>query len=372
MRKACWLVCCAVLAICGVARAQDVVGDWQGKLPIEKNSRIVLKFARECAALHGWFVRVDQYADTFPFNAVSLVGQELRFAAPYLETSFQGTLSADGKSIGGTWTQAGKSYPVTFAAVAADAVWKFEKSGQDKPMVATADPAFEVATIRPSAPGGGGLRFVQRNRRFEAHNASVGSLVRYAYRLRDRVIEGAPAWFNEARFDVVAEPDVDGVPSEDQSRVMVRKLLADRFQMKSHVIQKTFPIYALTVSKNAPKITQSAKTNYEHGHIVTRQTPDGDMMAQFLNTSMREFADLLSGFIPDRQVVDETGLKGDYDFTLTVPMWAVQGGPSGGEATSPADAIVHATQVQLGLGLVRKERPLDVLVIDGLEKPSEN
>ena len=94
------------------------------------------------------------------------------------------------------------------------------------------------------------------------------------------------------------------------------------------------------------------------------------MMAHYVGFSMPMFADNLMGFIQDRQIVDETGMTGHFEFTIAISASVLQGGPAGPD-DNRADAVRPAIQ-SLGFRLVPKKEPLDFIVIDHLEKPSAN
>ena len=349
--------------------AQAVLGTWQGALPIAENPRIVLKISKaDDGALRGVFYRIDQYPDSLPLSSVSFQAPELSIVSMIQDTSYRGKLSADGKSITGTWIQNKQSYPLTFAAAAAaDTLWTYGNSPVMAPMSLGSDPAFEVATIKPSPPGAGGRSGSGHTRIFSAKNATVDNLLKIAYQVRDRQVEGAPAWMNETKFDIEGIPDVPGLPNDDQVRVMLRKLLADRFQLKMHTVQKTFPVYALTMEKNSLKPVKSDSALHRFAGIMTRQLPDGQMLGAFVYMRMPEFADVLMNFIPDRQIVDETGLQGPYDINLTVPASVLQSSDDNEKAVAFMEALKPA-----GFKLVPKQAPLKVIVIDRLEKPSAN
>jgi uncharacterized protein (TIGR03435 family) len=137
-------------------------------------------------------------------------------------------------------------------------------------------------------------------------------------------------------------------------------------------VEKVFPVYVLVVDKAAPQVTRSDPGDDSHGHIITKAQPDGQMLAQFVHESMPEFADILMNFIPERQIVDETGLSGRFNFALTVPTAAVGGGNGPGtDDGDPVNAFFRAVQ-SLGFKLVPKKEPLQVLVVDRLEQPSAN
>jgi uncharacterized protein (TIGR03435 family) len=230
-----------------------------------------------------------------------------------------------------------------------------------------ADPVFEVATIKPSPPDAGPRSGSGHTRIFSAKNATVDNLLEIAYQVRDRQIEGAPAWMSEAKFDIEGIPDVPGSPNDDQVRVMLKKLLADRFQLRIHTVQKSFPVYALTIEKDAPKLVKSDPAVNSFAHIMPKQQPDGQMLVQFVHDRMPEFADILMNFIPERQIVDETGLKGPYDFMLTIPASVLQSTDDNERAIAFMEALKP-----LGFKLVPKRERVEVIVIDRLEKPSAN
>jgi uncharacterized protein (TIGR03435 family) len=121
------------------------------------------------------------------------------------------------------------------------------------PLCLYAQPAFEVASIRPAAPGarGGGLEITPGGR-FSTTNSSLRELLKYAYQVRDFQITQPPAWFDSQRYDVLARAETE--VSEESIRLMLQSLLADRFQLKLHRESKEMQAYLLTVSKNGAKI----------------------------------------------------------------------------------------------------------------------
>jgi len=151
---------------------------------------------------------------------------------------------------------------------------------------------------------------------------------------------------------------------------MLRKLLADRFQLKTHSIQKIFPVYALTISDSASKLSKSDPSANNHGNLAIHQSADGQTLIQCIHMSMPELVDLLMNFIGDRQIVDETGLTGNFDFPMTV-LTRVLGGDHGTDDNDKAAAFIRAVE-PLGFGLVPKKESLAVIVIDHVEKPSPN
>jgi uncharacterized protein (TIGR03435 family) len=286
------------------------------------------------------------------------------------DISYRGTLSADNRSITGVWTRDDQSYPLTLVLATPETLWTYSGPAPIPPMAATADPAFEVATIKPSRGGDNGSFCGFRALRFKAENASVTDLIKFAYKVRDRQIDGGPPWINEDKFDIAAETDTPGQPSDDQKRSMVRKLLADRFSLKVQVEQMEFPVYALTVVKSPPEVTAGNPPETIRGNIYVTDGADGQTAVQFINYTMPEFADILMNLIQDRQIVDETGLMGRFNLVLKIPTntFYERQGP---DDVDRATAYLIAVQ-SLGFKLVKKRSPLEVIVINHLEKPSAN
>jgi uncharacterized protein (TIGR03435 family) len=239
------------------------------------------------------------------------------------------------------------------------------------PMAADANPAFEVATIKPSRPDENGVIFNLRARQFKSSDTSAKELIKIAYNVRGRQVLGGPSWLEDLKFDVVAEPDTEGLPSEAQSRVMVRKLLEDRFHLKVHTGEQTFSVLAATIDKNSPALIRSDPKANDNGSISGKQAPDGQMLLQFKGTTIPEFIGLIMNFFQDRQLVDETGLTGLYDITLTVSAGAFQNAPGSGPEDDRGNALIQAAQ-RLGFKFVPKKEPLPVIVVDHIEMPSEN
>jgi uncharacterized protein (TIGR03435 family) len=165
-----------------------------------------------------------------------------------------------------------------------------------------------------------------------------------------------------------------GQPSLPQMRVMVQKLLADRVQLKFHYEKKEMPAYAITVAKGGLKLTKNEsnpKGNPGYG--------GGPAGMRVVNSTIEEFIGFVLNDSLEMPVVDQTGLgRARFDFILKYTPDSLQGGgPKGGaepQAASPdaAPDIFTAMQQQLGLKLESTKTLVDVMVIDKVEKPSEN
>jgi uncharacterized protein (TIGR03435 family) len=241
-------------------------------------------------------------------------------------------------------------------------------------MAATFDPAFEVATIKPARPDEQGKGFGIRGRRFSTINTSLNDLIAFSYGLHARQITGGPAWAESDRFDIVAEPDGEGQPSEKQWKTMVQKLLADRFQLVFHHDKKDLSVYTILVAKTGPKLTKSTRDPNGLPGLGLRGL--GALVVS--NGTIADFASLMGNTALDRPVVDQTGLPGRYDFTLN---WTPDESqfasfgvkiPPPPATTEPPPDLFTAIQQQLGLKLDAVKAPTDVLVLDHVAKPSEN
>ncbi len=291
-------------------------------------------------------------------------------------------------------------------------------------------PAFEVATIKPAPPMGMGRIMVgtrggpgtQDPGRFTCSNCNLSMLISTAYDINYIQISG-PSWMDSQRFDVVAK--VPQGATKAQFRVMMQNLLIERFKLAVHHDTKDMLIYELSVTKNGPKLKDSAGPADQldgpgrgpappppprGGPEGTVQLPEGRFPVMMMNPrgsrwrlvdeSMAEFAKALQGMV-GRPVNDATGLKGKYDFELSFsgmpggmllgrgpmppPPPGGAGGPGGPgiaggagspDASTPDDSgptLISAIQEQLGLKLESKKGPVDLLVIDHIEKtPTEN
>ena len=357
-----------MMALASALDAQAILGTWQGTAPLGGPQRIVVKITKtEEDSLRGTLTLVDRNATANPIPSVKYTAPDLTLELGNI--SYHGKLNADGKSIEGTWALGTQTSPVTLDLTTPETVWTYAGPAPLPPMAATADPAFEVATIKPSPPAGGGVMFTLRARKFQAKNCSAKELIKIAYNVRGRQVIGGPGWIEDTKFDVEAEPDIPGVPSEEQTRTMVRKLVEERFGLKAHMEQREFQVYAMVVDKNSAKLVKSDATANDSMNVYSKQGADGDIALQFVNTSMVDFAGLMMNFIQTHQIVDETGLTGMYDFTISFPASALR--PPQGPEDVPDPAFVQAIQ-PLGLKFVLKKQPLKVVLVDHLDSPSAN
>lgn len=234
-----------------------------------------------------------------------------------------------------------------------------------KMMARDADPDWEAVTVRPSDPDTKDDPFIIVGRHLTMENRSVENLLLLGYGVQKSQIAGAPEWVKTAHFDVDGVPDVEGQPDTAQMQSLMRKLLAERFGLKMHMEQQVLPVYALTVMKGGVKLAESkGDPNGSPDERLLRN--GGEQTIQMVNANMKDLALML--FSLDRPVVDQTGLKGRYDFQLRYTFDELRAAPDANTAPSAFTAV----QEQLGLKLEPVKAMAEVLVIDKVERPGAN
>jgi uncharacterized protein (TIGR03435 family) len=237
---------------------------------------------------------------------------------------------------------------------------------------------FEVASIKPTSPDVRGRWIkMQSVHQFEAKNHAVRTLVAAAYNVSPQAISGGPAWIDSDRFDILAKAPGEVRPNLDEQMKMLRNLLADRFKLTFHRAPKELSFYALTVAKSGSKLKEST--------VSPDASPEGPPPLIFVlspqgvslpgrNATMAELASVMQRAALDRPVVDKTGLSGRFDFNLEFTPDETQfgGGAPKESADSTKPGLFAAMQQQLGLRLEATKGPVEVLVIDRVERPSEN
>ena len=233
-------------------------------------------------------------------------------------------------------------------------------------MAADADPDWEVVAVRPTDPNGHGGG-VHSGREVAVDGQTVQRMLLFGCGLHPRQLVNAPAWTATERWDVKGIPDVPGKPGLRQMQVLVCKVLRERFGLVSHTERRDMAVYALTQAKGGPKM---GKSSGDPNGLPSdnEQENDGQMILRVKNISMGEMA-LLMRFYLDRPVVDQTGLKGRFDFQLR---WTTDEALAGGMNNTVAPGIFTAMQEQLGLKLEPLKTKIDVMVIDKVERPGAN
>lgn len=362
------------------AAATGIVGTWQGTLhlPNGRDLRTVLKVTKdEKGALKGMFYSIDQSGQGIATNSISFEGGTLKYAIDFISLKYEGKMSADGNSISGTSTQGPGSLALVFERATPETEWAMPAPPPKIPaMAADAHPTFEVATIKPAKPDEQGKALMVRGTEFQTVNFTLAELIKFAYDMQDKQIVGAPDWVSTDKFDIDAKPDVPGTPNGEQLHEMVRKMLADRFALKFHKDQKEMGAYVLTVGKDGPKAMKQ-NTGNPNGLPGLFFGPIGTL--HVMNATMQNFTNLMQSAVLDRPVVDQTGLEGRWDFTLT---WTpdesqfaglgVKIPPPAADDTNAAPPLFTAIQEQLDLKLEAQRTQVPVLVVDHVAPPTPN
>jgi uncharacterized protein (TIGR03435 family) len=245
------------------------------------------------------------------------------------------------------------------------------------PCVAGARATFDVSTVKASQTSSHSSSMRSMADSLTATGA-LRLMIMNAYGLRDFQITGGPDWVNTATWEVAAkiDPPDKAPPKADPAydafnarrSQRLQSLLADRFGLKCHMVTKELPVYELVLAKGGSKLKETTAEEGKRGS-TNIHGQDHKSTGTFTGITTKALAATLSGET-GRTVVDKTGLTASYDFTLT---WASDDQPTAADAdTASGPTIFTALQEQLGLKLESSKGPVEVLVIDSVEKPGEN
>ncbi|HXS93144.1 MAG TPA: TIGR03435 family protein [Candidatus Limnocylindrales bacterium] len=241
-----------------------------------------------------------------------------------------------------------------------------------------ARPRFDVASVKPSEEKGSMYVRVLPGGHVVA-NAPARLILMNAYGVQFSQLAGAPDWLSTETWSVDAR--AEGDPTRDDLMLMLQSVLEDRFHLKAHHENREMPVYALTVARNGPKLAPPKEgacatpvplrpelSAPPCGRVRISMSPDG-VLLEGGSAAMAELARVLA--IPlGRPVVDRTGLSGTYDIRLQVSEEKTGATPL--PADVPGYAIFTNIQEQLGLKLVADKAPVDMLVIDRIDRPTAN
>lgn len=241
-------------------------------------------------------------------------------------------------------------------------------------MAANAPTVFEVATIKLSNPDAPGRLFTFRGRQMLTVNTTLSSLITFAYDLHPKQIVGGPEWADTQKYDVTGQPEAPGVPNLTQMRGMIRQLLTDRFKLAFHREQRDLSVYSIVVAPGGHKLTKNDTNPNGLPGLLFR----GLGILPGTNATMGDLAGVLQSAVLDRPVVDKTGLQGRWDFQLRWTPDESQFASMGVRVPPPTNdpnappGLFTALPEQLGLKMDPGRAPVEVVVIDTVEKPSEN
>jgi bla regulator protein blaR1 len=270
---------------------------------------------------------------------------------------------------------------------------------QSPPTTGQPLPSFEVASIKPNRSPDGVMQGLYPPGRVSFRYTTMKRLIAFAYHVRPFQVTGEPSWINSDKWDIDAkEPDalaeqrrnLSVIQQRQKVGLLVQALLTDRCRLKVTHEVRELPIYALVVAKRGPKL-RAAKPGDTYpnglkgdngqpiGHGDDFHFGRGSLIAQGI--PLQAWVDVLS-FQLGRTILDQTGLKGKYDFNLhwtpdeNADVPAGPGGdPNGAGGPAPdilGPSIFTAIQEQLGLRLESTKGPVEVVMIDHIERPSEN
>ncbi len=244
------------------------------------------------------------------------------------------------------------------------------------PSAPAASPTFEVASVKLNKSGRGSrTRFAPDH--FTATNMTVRRLIIMAYQIRDFQLSGRPSWIDSDHYDIDAKAETDSrnafdfhTMTDDQRKAnaqpmysMIQALLADRFRLAVHTESREGTVYWLVISKNGPKIKELPPTSAP----TVINAGNGELHAEGI-----KLADLLDALVEEvgHPVIDKTSLAGAFNLDLK---WSPDHGRvDAPDQTDAGPSIFTALQEQLGLKLEPHKAPINVLVIDHAEKPTEN
>jgi uncharacterized protein (TIGR03435 family) len=246
--------------------------------------------------------------------------------------------------------------------------------GQGAASVAATTAAFDVVSIKPNKTGSGSISIDRDFDRISATNVPLKTLILMAYELKmEDQIQGLPSWGHSASFDIEAKADADTMAAlkgmteeakEQASDNMMKAMLEDRFHLKVHHETRELPTYSLVVAKGGSKLKAADPERKNNGSMSQRNqslTATGIPIAELCTFLSRQ---------SHRKVEDKTGLAGKYDLTLKWAPDEIAGQQDAAGDVMPS--LFTALQEQLGLKVESSKGPVDTIVIDHVEPPTEN
>jgi uncharacterized protein (TIGR03435 family) len=359
------------------AAKTEIADTWQGTLHVGRDLRAVIKIEKAPdGTLKSTLWSIDQGGNSLAAKSTSFAAGTLKINIESIDGSYEGKMGADGNTITGTFTQGDRPTPLILLRATPETAWAIPAPPPKiPPMDPNANPSFEVATIKPTDPGvqGKGLRI--NGRHLSTLNTSLAEIIAFAYGVQQKQVVGTEPWMESDHFDLSAQPDLEGQPSDTQWKNMIRKLLADRFGLKFHPDKREMAAYIMTMAPGGNKMTANTSGGALPDLTFTKR---GSLTVR--NATMTDFSNLMQTSVFDRPVVNRTALEGRWDFVLkwTPDETQFPDAPPAIKVPPPADAgdappnVYKAMQEQLGLKLEPAKTQVDVMVLDHVQKPSDN
>lgn len=241
--------------------------------------------------------------------------------------------------------------------------------------------AFDVASVHEHRSDEQMMSWREKPDGIQTENIPLQSLISSAYNVKNYLISGGPSWVNSKGFDLDAKllPTDDGKPvklTEAQREILLRNLLADRFHLQVHLVTKTLPVYDLILARGGLKMKSVPPLPADATPEQIKNRGSMYFSPGHLEAKAYRFSSLPEqlSYTVERTIVDKTGVKGDFDFTLNwTPDEQMQTGASPAQTGAEAKPnFFTALEEQLGLKLVPDKGPVDTLVIDHVELPTAN
>jgi uncharacterized protein (TIGR03435 family) len=353
-------------------------GVWQGAVrqPNGSDNRWVVKIEGAATGWKGTLWFIDQRSPAIPIDKVELNGGTLSLNIERVGLSYEGKLAPDGNTIAGTRTAGDDKAPLIFVRATPETAWAIP----DPPppiaiMDPNADPAFEVATIKPQAPGERNFAFLLNRGSFIGKGLTLEKLMTISLTLNAAQIVGLPEWATQDKYDIDAKSDTPGQPSLKQFFGEVAKLMTERYGLKYHIEKRVMTAYSITVVKSGIKMKPSPA---DSGDIPGFGLPPGRLIIN--NATMKELCGFLQSDVLARPVVDQTGLGAarygatlkyqmDDDQAIKMGMQKAPPPPDNGDVPPP---LTTALPEQFGLKLESGKVSVDVIVVDSVSKPTPN
>jgi bla regulator protein blaR1 len=256
-----------------------------------------------------------------------------------------------------------------------------------------AQPEFEVVSIHPSTSGSNLVNLVHiqptRGGRLVMENVSLRLVLEAAFGVKDHQLFGAPAWIDSDRFDIAAKAE-GNPPGSQLAGPMLLPVLEERFRLKFHRETRQFPVYALTLARSGLKLQPAKDGTCQHWSLDTPPIPmvvgqrqptlcgfrgfgfEGtDQLLEMPGSNMTELSSALSRTLR-QSVIDKTGLPGEFDIKLRWSREAITATPDPDAAAITIGPTLFNALQQLGLKLESTRGPVEIIVIDHVEKPTAN
>ena len=216
-------------------------------------------------------------------------------------------------------------------------------------------PSFDVAAIKPGESKSplAGIAQISAGGRLDAESVTLKRLIEVAYQSIPFQVTGGPRWIETEKFSIAAK-SADETATLAQTRLMLQSLLAERFQLTMHIEMREQTVYRLTVNDKHGLVPAGNRRGFS-----AKVSPDGSTHFAFQGMTMLQLASRLAGEL-QAIVEDRTGLSGGFDFEM-------DGTSEKGSFGSAAPSLP-----QVGLKLESRKAPVEFLVVDRAEKPSEN